>query len=195
MTIDHAKEASRLLSQASYRASDQSGARFADPETAAILASMAQAHATLAHLPQQQVDAQEQLHRLLSVVVEHAVKLATHWQPELRQASGEFMRDLDGAGVEIDRLVDERSERTGHGPRLCDMFGKRYDLMKQWLDRNGKRWEHTGGWSDVGGPIMRRDEPNGDAMVLSELIREYGPINTAAAPPMAPVVEPEDPPF
>ncbi|MGW2371770.1 phiSA1p31-related protein [Kitasatospora sp. NPDC001683] len=195
MSIDHAREAARLLSQASYRTGGQANASFTDPGTAAILASMAQAHATLAHLPEQQVFAQERMQALLKVVVEHAVKLATHWEPSLQQAATEFMRDLDGAGIEIDRLVDEWSERTGRGPLVCDMFGQRYDLLKQWIDRRGKRWEHTGGWSDVGGPIMRRDEPDGDSMVLSELIREYGPLNTVAAPPKSPVEIEVDCPF
>lgn len=134
--------------------------------------------------------------RILSVVVRQLIRMSTHWDDGVRECAREFTRDLDDAGFEIDRRMDELAQETGHGPYLCDMFGLRYDLTKQWADCNGKRWEHTGGWSDVGGPIMRRDEPDGDSMVLAELIRNRGPLYTVVPAPRSPVVRQDElPPF
>lgn len=195
MSVNHAVEAQRYLSKASWMRGDGPDAQFADPQTAAVLASLAQAHATLAHLPEQHAIAQERLEKVVRVVIDRVITMATHYEPELQRQANELMRDLDEAGVNIDLLVDERSAETGHGPHLCDMFGQRYDLTKQWLDRRGKRWEHTGSWSDVGGPVMRRDEPDGDAMVLVDLIREYGPLKTVTGAPKSPVVAEVDCPW
>lgn len=276
MSINHVAEAQRCLSKASWMRGDGPDAQFVDPMKAAVLASLAQAHATLAQLPEEMVVAQEQLadaerdlaatqqivgnfivsalidepqvarpasilaralrsrglsvddqiaarmkdrglsydpdveiaineekstparegellEAALGVVVEHLLRMSTSWEPVLRSQAVALMRDLDEAGVNIDRRVDEASEERGHGPTLCDMLGHRYDLTKQWVDRRGKLWEHTGSWSDVGGPIMRRDEPDGDSLVLSDLVREYGPLRTLTVPPKAPAVEADCP--
>lgn len=131
----------------------------------------------------------------LGVVVEHVLQMSTSWETHLRRQAHAMMRDLDEAGVNIDERVDVLSRQHGKGPYLCDMLGHRYDLAKQWLDRRGKRWEHTGDWSDVGGPVMRRDVPNGDVLVLAELVREYGPLSTAVPAPPAPVNVGEMAPF
>jgi len=134
------------------------------------------------------------LAKVLPVVVDHLIDMATSYDESLRMRAKHFTRDLDGAGLPIDRLIEERSQETGHGPYLCDMFGHRYDLNRQWFDRRGKRWEYTGSWSDVGGPVMRRDEPDGDSLVLADLIRERGPLYAATPAPKAPE-QPVDVPF
>jgi hypothetical protein len=275
MSVNHAAEAQRLLSQASWMTSDKPSSGFVDPGKAAILAQLANAHATLAHLPEQHVAALDQLQdaqrdlattrqvigsaaagavlsgdrdryatvwylaaaldkrgvevespireaieqrggdfeqlwvhpntgltdptspqgkaergqlaQVLAVVVEQLIAMATSYEEPVRRRARQFMTALDGVGVAIDQRVDERSQELGYGPRMYSALGHDYDLTRQWFDSCGKRWEHTGGWSDVGGPVMRRDEPDGDSMVLSELIRERGPLSVAASPPKSPV--------
>lgn len=191
MSTNYAAEAAKLLQNAARHITEHPQ----DMRIAEVSALVGNGFASLAHLPEQHVIAQERLEKVLSVVVSRVIRMATSYEDAAQRHAQEFMRELDEAGVPIDQLVDERSAETGHGPRVCDVFGQRYDLTKQWLDRNGKRWEHTGDWSDVGGPVMRRDEPNGDFMVLVELIREYGPLNTVAAPPKSPVEIKVDIPF
>jgi hypothetical protein len=134
------------------------------------------------------------MEKVLAVVVDHLIEMATSYDESLRSRAKHFTRDLDGVGLPIDRLIEDRSQETGHGPYLCDMFGHRYDLTRQWFDRRGKRWEYTGSWSDVGGPVLRMDEPDGEAMVLAELIRERGPLYAATPAPKAPE-QPVDCPF
>lgn len=191
MSVNYAAEAAKLLQNAARHITEHPQ----DMRIAEVSALVGSGFASLAHLPEQQVIAHEHTEKVLRVVVDHAIRLATSWEPELRRKAHELMRDLDEAGVRIDDLVEARSAETGHGPRVCDMFGDRYDLTKQWIDRRGKRWEHTGSWSDVGGPVMRMDAPDGDSLVLSELIREYGPLHTVAKPPVSPVVDDVDVPF
>lgn len=191
MNADYAAQAAKLLQTAAQHITEDTR----DMRIAEVSALVGNGFASLAHLPEQQVIAQERLAIVLRVVVDRVITMATSYEDAAQRHAHELMRDLDEAGVNIDDLVDGRSEETGHGPRVCDVFGQRYDLKKRWLDRNGKRWEHTGDWSDVGGPVMRRDEPNGDHMVLVELIREYGPLNTVAAPPKSPVEIKVDAPF
>jgi hypothetical protein len=272
-------EAERCLSKASWTRGNGAGAEFVNPETAAVLASLAQAHATLAHLPEQQAETVEQLRKArrdlaamreivgnfagsalidepsvarpaailaralrdrglsvddqiaarvesrgfscdphaeiavdevaagaactdeqvkttLDVVARQLIRMATSWENRVRASAREFAHELDEAGVNIDRRMDEIAQETGCGPNLYDAFDFRYDLTRQWSDRSGKRWEHTGSWSDVGGPVMRRDEPDGESMVLVELIRERGPLHLVVPPPRSPVVRKDElPPF
>lgn len=61
MSVNHATQAERYLSKASWMTGDGPGAEFVNPRTAAVLAQLAQAHAALAHLPEQQVIAQAEL--------------------------------------------------------------------------------------------------------------------------------------
>lgn len=134
--------------------------------------------------------------KVLAVVVQQLLRMSTSWESAVRERAREFTRELDEIGFDIDRRIDALAQETGHGPHVCDMFGLRYDLTRQWSDRNGKRWEHSGSWSDVGGPVMRRDEPDGDSMVLVELIRERGPLHQVVPAPRSPVVHvDEEPPF
>jgi ribosomal protein L17 len=189
----HVREAELYLSLAARLRVNN---RFEDPQTAELLLGLSQTHATLAHLPEQQVIAQERLAKVLRVVVDRVIAMATSYEGAAQRHAHEFIRDLDEAGVNIDDLIDERSAETGHGPRVLDVFGQRYDLTKQWSDRHGKQWEHTGSWSDVGGPVMSRDEPDGESMVLVDLIRDRGPLHLVVPAPQSPVVrEPELPPF
>jgi len=256
--VNHFAEAERCLSQASHRRSDRPDAAFVNPESAAVLASMAQAHATLAHLPEQQVVAQEQLaktqadldamrrlagnfigsiladdrsesaqmaghlvralrdrglsvdgqitarmksmgtsydpgsgepantaeerlERALATVVRCVWEMSFNQHQDVRVWARDLMEQLDEAGANIDDRVDELSRQRGKGPNRFDVFGRSYDLTRQYVDVNGKRWEHTGSWTDTEVPVMRRDEPDGDRMTLPELIRERGPLKEPLA--------------
>jgi hypothetical protein len=64
MTVNHFASAEKYLSQASWLRGTGPEAVFVNPESAAILAALAGAHATLAQLPEQQAHAQEQLREL-----------------------------------------------------------------------------------------------------------------------------------
>lgn len=180
--VDYAAEAARLLKNAARHITEEPG----DMRIAEVSALVGSGFASLAHLPEVQAETGAQLEAVLGVVVDHVMRMSTSWEAEARVHAAALMRDLDGVGVNIDRRVEERSELDGKGPRLCDVLGHRYDLTRQWIDRHGKCWEHTGDWSDVGGPVMRRDEPLGDSMVLVELVREYGPLSQAVRAPVAP---------
>lgn len=127
-----------------------------------------------------------QLALVLPVVVDEIISMATSYEEPLRKRAFRLMTALDGAGVAIDDRVDARSKELGYGPHFYAALGHDYDLTKQWIDRRGKRWEHTGSWSDVGGPVMRLDEPDGEHLVLVELIREYGPLHTGTTAPKSP---------
>lgn len=61
MTINHFTQAEKYLSYASWFKGAGPDAVFTNPQSAAILAQLANAHASLAHLPEQQVNGQEQL--------------------------------------------------------------------------------------------------------------------------------------
>lgn len=135
--------------------------------------------------PQGRVE-RTQLALVLPVVVDELISMATSYEEPLRKRAFQLMTALDEAGVNIDDRVDARSKELGHGPHFYAALGHDYDLTKQWIDRRGKRWEHTGSWSDVGGPVMRLDEPDGEHLVLVELIREYGPLHTGTTAPKSP---------
>lgn len=135
--------------------------------------------------PQGKVE-RTQLALVLPVLVDEIISMATSYEQPVCQRAFRLMTALDEAGVNIDSRVDARSRELGRGPHFYATLGHDYDLSKQWIDRRGKRWEHTGSWSDVGGPVMRLDEPDGEHMVLVELIREYGPLHTGTAAPKSP---------
>lgn len=280
MSVNHALEAKKYLSQASWFTSDTPDGELS-PETVGVLAQLANAHASLAHLPEQQAIALEQLAKaqhkfaevkrtvgaaiadgllsgdrtrhatvwylanaidkagidiepairdaveargkdfeqawkhpntgltdprspqgkvertqlvtVLGVLVDELISMATSFEAPVRERAFRLMTALDGAGVNIDERVDARSRELGHGPHLYAAFGQDYDLTKQWVDRRGKWWEHTGSWSDVGGPVMRLDEPDGEHLVLGELVREYGPLHTGTPAPKSPERPSRDP--
>lgn len=135
------------------------------------------------------------LETVLAVAVGQLRTMATSYERRVREQAARFTTALDEVGVQIDRRIEELSQQLGSGPTLADMFGSRYDLTRQWVDSRGHRWEHHGSWSDVGGPLMTEDSPNGECLSLCDLIRDRGPLFTLTPPPPA-VSQPDDePPF
>ncbi|MFJ6215113.1 phiSA1p31-related protein [Streptomyces sp. NPDC092296] len=194
--VNHFAEAERCLSQASRRRSDLPDAPFVNPESAAVLASMALAHAALAHLPEQAVAAQEQVKELRaerdalhSVIVGHVFEALTSASRETRKFAKGIATELDRAGVNIDDAIFDRSERTGYGPHHYTVDGVLYEL-RTYVDDEGAIWEPTGHWTPKDEPLMgvRDGDPWQRLVPFTELVRTRGPLKK-------PVAYSEEPPF
>jgi hypothetical protein len=191
--INHYAEAERCLSQAAYRTGPDGP--FSDPETAQLLISQAQAHATLATLPDQLILANESAKELEAernafhrVIVGHVFEALMSDSLQVQRFARSIAQELDAAGVNIDMDIWDRSVETGHGPEHYTVDGVVYQLSKQVVDRDGTVWEHTGRWTSNEEPVMRsdlEDVPSQSEVPLPELVENRGPL-AACTPPTAP---------
>jgi hypothetical protein len=201
LSINHFAEAEGLL-----KALNEAAKRGAalSPREAGLVLAKAQVHATLAGFPDQTVLTQEQVKEWRSeaaefraerdafrkVIVGHVYEALMSPSRETRKFAAALATELDNAGVNIDREIEDRAESNGYGPHLYTVDGTVYSLLVQVIDDEGIAWEHTGDWTSAGEPLMGpangwADRP---AVHLPALVRTRGPLR-----PRKP--DPELPPF
>ncbi len=183
----HAKEAELYLR---LTANQRMNNRFADPQTAALLLGLSQAHTALATLPEEVArvnDALANVHAgldaVLAVVAGHVCEMSVSEVPQVREWARGIATELDRIGRNIDGRVEARADSLGVGPHHLDHDGVRYSLLRQYVDAKGKRWEHTGGWTASEHPLMRRDDKPEAVLPLPELIERRGPLMQLKSPP------------
>jgi hypothetical protein len=178
--------------------------RFADPQTAALLLGLSQAHTALATLPEEITHADEALAKahaemdaVLRVVAGHVCEMSVGEIPQVRKWASEIASELDHIGQNIDDRVQARAESLGAGQHLFDHAGVRYSLLQQYVDAKGKRWEHTGNWTADEQPVMRREDKPGVLLTLPELVEKRGPLMQLKPPPprTASLGYSDEPPF
>lgn len=136
-----------------------------------------------------------QLERVLDVAARCSWEMSFHHDPAVRLWAREVTEQLDGVGANIDDRVEALARRSGKGPTRFDLLGISYDLTRQHVDTSGRRWEHTGSWTAAEVPVMRRDEPDGPAMTLPDLIRDRGPLFALCIPTPSAAGFSDEPPF
>jgi hypothetical protein len=121
MSINHLSQAERYLSYASWFKGTGPDAVFTNPESAAILATLANAHAALAHLPEQQVNGQEQLRETQRdlaltqrVVGEVIADALIDGHDAAQQAVHSLAYALKSRYVGVEAQIEARMEVRGH---------------------------------------------------------------------------------
>lgn len=152
-------------------------------QVAIAMATAAQVHATLAAVPAEVAAVNEALAKatadnatiihILACLLREAL---VNEDPKIRFWARGITEELRREGQNITRELTAVAEARGIGPDLFDLDGVRYDLHQQYVDAKGKRWEHTGGWTDTEKPLMGRDDTQGKVTTLPELVRARGPL-------------------
>lgn len=138
---------------------------------------------------------EDRLSAVLDVAARCSWEMSFHRDASVRLWARELTEWLDSAGANIDDRVEALSRRSGKGPTRFDLSGFSYDLTRQYVDQRGRRWEHTGDWTDAEVPVMRRDEPDGPAMTLPDLVRDRGPLFAICIPAHSTAGFSDEPPF
>lgn len=160
-------------------------------QVAIAMATAAQAHATLAALPETMVAlrdgmdvANAQLDAMRRTVAGHVAEALVSPVPQVRRWAQSIATELDAVGCNIDRQVEERSKDLGVGPCLWTAHGGvQFNLHRQYMDQHGKRWEHSGDWTQLIVPVMARDDKPNRLLPLDELINQRGPLMEAESRP------------
>lgn len=139
--------------------------------------------------------AEDRLSAVLDVAARCSWEMSFHRDASVRLWARELTEWLDSAGANIDDRVEALSRRSGKGPTRFDLSGFSYDLTRQYVDERGRRWEHTGDWTNAEVPVMRRDEPDGPAMTLPDLVRDRGPLFAICIPAHSTAGFSDEPPF
>lgn len=200
--VNHYAEAVRCLSQGSYRRGTDTDADFANPLASLTLALQANANATLAHLPEQMVQAQEQLQEMrreLAVmrrVVANTIGEALFdGSPAAKRFAWGLVHSLECRRVSI---ADDAKERIAHlggdpealwadpdddpvlrsrGASLYDVDGVTFNLARTYRDRTGVEWEHTGHWEADGSPVFMTTHGAERRMApLPNIVKAAGPL-------------------
>ena len=158
-------------------------------QVAIAMATAAQVHATLATMPAEVVAVNEALaksredlevtRQTVACMLREAL---TDSDPKIREVASNIADELGREGQPIWPEVNRNAEAVGVGPNLFTFQNVRYWLRRQYFDAKGKRWEHTGGWTDRGVPVMRRENKPERTLTLAELVEMRGPLLLPESP-------------
>jgi hypothetical protein len=199
---NHYAEAERYLSQASWFRGTGPDAEPVNPQAAAVLASLAQAHATLAALPEQTVAVQEALREvrmelsvMRRVVAETIGEALFDGSPAAKRFAWGLAYSLECRRVPIADAAKERIASLGGDPEalwadpdddlvlrgpaasLFEVAGVSYNLARTYRDRNGVEWMHSGHWAGDGAPVfMTTQGAERRVCPLPSVVKAAGPL-------------------